>query len=215
MAQSKPLDELNETEINQRLAKAVTDVSKGNAPALATFAKFQEQRAERLNTGLQQLKKDVGEKHPGYAAIKTAAETAAAMNMQFKSHAERIQNRPVPKSYEWMVSGQVLDANGKPAEGLTVRVFDRDHKSDDFLGESNTDANGEFSVIFHERDFKEAGEQLPELYITVTDAKGSVLHTTRDDVRFRAGRAEYFLIRLGKATPTAKTAKTRTKSKKG
>ena len=153
----------------------------------------------------------MGEKHPHYAAIKTAAETASAMNMQFKSHAERIQNRPVPKSYEWMVSGQVLDASGKPAEGLTVRVFDRDHKSDDFLGEANTDVNGEFSVIFHERDFKEAGEQLPELYITVSDANGTVLHTTRDNVRFRAGRSEYFLIRLGKSTAAAKP---RTRSKK-
>jgi hypothetical protein len=214
MAETKPLDEMSDSEILQQLEKAVNDTSKANAPALATFAKFQEQRASRLNTGLQRIKKDVGEKHPFYAAIKTAAETASTMNMQFKSHATRIQNRPVPKSYEWIVSGQVLDAGGKPAEALTVRVFDRDRKSDDFLGETETDANGEFSVTFHERDFKEAGEQLPELYVNVIDAKGTVLHTTRDNVRFRAGQAEYFLIRLGKPPAPAKT-KTRTRSKKG
>jgi len=212
MAKNKPLDELDETEIMQHLEKAVTDVSKSSVPALATFAKFQEQRATRLNTGLERLKKEAGEKHPQYAAIKTAAEAAATMSMQFKLHAERVQNRPVPKSYEWIVSGQVLDSSSKPVEGLTVRVFDRDHKSDDFLGEDNTDAHGEFSVIFHQRDFNEAGEQLPELYVMVSDAKGTVLHTTRDDVRFRAGRAEHFLIRLGKPSTAAKT---RTKPKKG
>jgi hypothetical protein len=212
MAQKKLPDELDENEIIQHLDKAMTDVSKSSAPALATFAKFQELRASRLNAGLERLKKEAGEKHPQYAAIKTAAEAAASMNMQFKSHAERVQNRPAPKSYEWIVSGQVLDAGGKPVEGLTVRVFDRDHKSDDFLGEDNTNGNGEFSVIFHERDFKEAGEQLPELYVTVLDAKGHVLHTTRDNVRFRAGRSEYFLIHLGR--PPA-PAKTRAKPKKG
>jgi hypothetical protein len=211
MAETKPFDQLSEAEIRKQLDKVAAEAAKTSAPAIATFAKFQEERASRLQRGVKQIKKDLGEGHPDYVATRAAAETAAAMNMQFLSHSARIKNRTVPRSYEWMVFGQVLDASGNPALGLTVRVFDRDRRFDDLLGETETDANGDFSVTYHERDFKEAGEKLPELYVLVSDARGTELYTTRDDVRFRAGRSEYFLIRLGK---TARTAKPKSKQRK-
>jgi hypothetical protein len=45
----------------------------------------------------------------------------------------------------------------------------------------------------------------------VFDASGNELYSSRDDVLFRAGRSEYFLIRLGK---TARTAKPKPKQRK-
>lgn len=216
MAETKSFDQLSEAEVRKQLDKVAADAAKTSAPALATFAKFQEQRASRLSQGLKQIKKDLGQDHPDYVATQAALQNASAMNTQFLSHAARIKSRPAPRASEWVVFGQVLDASGIPVQGLSVRVFDRDRKYDDLLGETETDANGEFTVIYHERDFKEAGEKLPELYVMVSDARGTELYTTRDDVRFRAGRSEYFLIRLGKSARTAKPkAKARTASKKG
>jgi hypothetical protein len=205
MAETKSFDQMTEDELRKQLEKAVTDVGAITAQALTTFAKFQGQRANRLNEGLKRISKELGEDHPDYLATKLASERASMANMLFQSHAERIKNKPVPKPYEWVVFGQVLDANGSVAQGLTVRIFDRDRKYDDLLGETETDVNGEFSVTYHERDFQDVGEKLPELYVMVSDAKGTVLYSTRDDVRFRAGRSEYFLIRLGKSSPTAKS----------
>jgi len=208
MAETKPFDQLSEAEIKKQLDKVAADAARTSAPAISIFAKFQEERASRLQRSLKQIKKDLGDEHPDYIATKAAAENAGAMNMQFLSQSARIKSRPMPKAHEWVVFGQVLDASGVPVRGLRVRVFDRDRKYDDLLGETETDENGDFSVTYHERDFKEAGENLPELYVLVSDARGTELYTTRDDVRFRAGRSEYFLIRLGK---TARSAKPRSK----
>jgi hypothetical protein len=201
MADTKPFADLSDAELRKQLDKFVSDTGKTGAPALATFAKFQEQRAARLNQGLKQIKKSGGEDHPDYAATKAAAEAASAMHTQFLSHAARIKSRPAPRANEWVVFGQVLDASGNPAAGLIVQVLDRDRKYDDLLGEAETDANGDFSVTYHERDFKETHENLPELYVLVLDGKGRELFSSRDDVRFNAGRSEYFLIRLGQTSP--------------
>jgi hypothetical protein len=210
MAEKTDFSQLDPKEALKRLDKLANEAAKANAPAIATFARFQEQRASRLNQGLKRLKKEVGEDHPAFAAVKAGAERAASMNMQFKAQSARVQARTMPKSYEWVIFGQVLSADGTPAKGLTVRALDRDRRYDDLLGQTETDANGDFSVTYHERDFKETGEQLPELYVMVFDPKGKELYTSRDDVRFRAGRSEYFLIRLGK---TARTTKPRTTRK--
>jgi hypothetical protein len=207
MADKTDFSQMDPAEVLKQLDQFSGDAVKASNPAIGTFAKFQEQRAARLNKGLKQIKKDVGETDPAYLAAKAAAERAASMNVQFKAQATRLQKRPVLKDFEWMVFGQVLDAAGNPAKGLRVRVFDRDRKYDDLLGDTQTDDQGEFSAIYHERDFKESGENLPELYVMVSDNKGTELYSSRDELRFNAGRSEYFLIRLGKPSRADNTNK--------
>jgi len=126
--------------------------------------------------------------------------------------------RPNIGRLEWMTYGRVLDESGKPAGGLHVRVFDRDRKYDDLLGDTVTDVQGRFAVTYHQRDFAEVRENLPELYVLVEDEAGQVLYSSRDAVRFRAGRAEYFEIQLGQApapekpkTPPTRSKQTRAK----
>jgi hypothetical protein len=180
-----------------------------NLSVLEIFTHFQQNRAERLGNELKQLKTVLGADHPRVLAAERLAKSSAERRASLDSEFQRIQRLPKLKPNEWSVSGRVLDQAGKPAAGLTVNVLDRDRKYDDLLGEDTTDEQGDFNVIYHERDFKEMGENLPELFVIVKDAAGNELFTSRGNVRYNAGRVEYFLIRLGEKPATLKKAKTR------
>lgn len=197
MAENEYSGPIDPAEALKQLNQLTTDVRKVTSPAANTFAKFLGQKATRINQGLKQIKKDVGEDHPSYQTVKAAGERIAQMNMRFKTQSTRIAKRAAPRANEWLVYGQVLNASGKPVPKLQVRIFDRDRKYDDLLGETETDENGEFSAVYHERDFGEIGEERPELYVMVNDAAGKSLYSSRDTIRFEAGKAEYFAITLG------------------
>ncbi len=205
MAQKIQFGEMNEDTIKQQFERLARAADQNSAPALASFARFQSQRAARLESAFKTLKKGLGADHPDTLSIKRGAEIASLAKAQFATQSARIAKRPRPGAHEWVIYGQVLGSQGQPAAGLRVRAFDRDHKLDDLLGDTQTDPNGDFSITFHERDFMEVGEKLPELYVLVSDAAGKTLYTSRDDVRFRAGRMEYFLIQLGKTPPGTQT----------
>lgn len=73
---------------------------------------------------------------------------------------------------------------------VTVALYDRDWKSaDDFLGKGVTDSKGEVFIEFDEKKYKddEDGpdwrvESLPDLYVNLLDAQGSVIYSTREVV---------------------------------
>lgn len=207
MAEKKQTDQVDSDAIKQQLEQLSGNALKTSSPAFSTFAQFQKQRADRLKQGLKQIKKDLGADSPEFALAQAAQKRAALLNMQFATQSARIKHRPVPKANEWMVYGQVVDASSGPVAGVRVRVFDHDRKYDDLLGDTQTDENGEFSVIYHERDFLESNENLPELYVMVTDEKGNLLYTSKDNLRFNAGRSEYFLIQLGKGPVASRVDK--------
>jgi len=166
-------------------------------PALEALAEAQEKRAARLAGAQARLTASLGASHPKVVALREAAVAASELKTSLDTAAVRERHRPRLKPHEWMVFGRVLDASGNPVSSLRVRVFDRDRKYDDLLGDTVTDEFGDFAVVYHERDFAEVGEGLPELYVMVSDAKGSTLYSSRDSVRIESGRAEYFEIVLG------------------
>jgi hypothetical protein len=205
MAKPNKYGSLDRAEVLEKLNKLTGETMKTINPMFKTFAKFQELRATRLRQELKQIKNSVGEEHPDYIAVQAAAARSSQTNRQFKTQAARIEKRPAPKAFEWLVYGQVFDIAGTPAKGLHVRVFDHDRKYDDLLGETETDIHGDFTFIYHERDFAAPGKKLPELYVMVYDNKGKTLHSSRDKIRFEAGKSEYFVIRLGKGTKSTAT----------
>lgn len=174
------------------------------APALETFARLQQRRADRMTEVAGALRKKLGKDHPKVLALENTAKSLAELRTRLDTQTKRLKNWPRPRAHEWAVFGTVTDIQGQPASGLTVRVFDRDRKYDDLLGETETDENGDFSVIYHERDFAETRENLPELYVMVSDASGKTVYSSRDNIRPEAGKSEYFVIRLG---PPPKTVK--------
>lgn len=206
------MPDLNESD-QQKVAEALKLGAQKSAaatlPALEMFVKLQQNRVKRLDAESKQLKDTLGVDHPRVLAAEKIAKSQAVFKEQMDAQVKRVDHLPGLKPNEWSVSGRVLDPAGKPAAGLIINVLDRDRKYDDLLGETTTDEFGDFHVIYHERDFKEMGENLPELYLTVKDAAGNELFSSRDTVRYNAGRVEYFLIQLGEKPAAPKKAKTR------
>jgi hypothetical protein len=206
-----PDQEVDEAQLQDALHNMLKQTAKDGAPALGMITKLQERRAARLEVAAKGLDKELGKDHPDVVALKETSKTVAELNSRISIQNARTKSWPKVRPYEWAVFGSVVNVDNKPASGFFVRIYDRDRKYDDLLGESETDANGDFSIIYHERDFKETRENLPELYVMVSDPKGKLVYSSRDSVRFNSGQSEYFAIKLGKTVreaapkPTAKT----------
>jgi hypothetical protein len=197
---------MSQDELQAALAGLLGEMTGASTPALETLAQEHAARAERLAGAEARLAARLGNDHPQTVAARQAAASAVTARTNLQRLAVREASRPAPKPHEWVVFGRVVDAAGEPVGHVRVRVFDRDRKYDDLLGDTTTDEQGDFSVVYHERDFFEAGEGLPELYVRVDDAQGNELYSSRDSVRAQAGRAEYFEIVLAGKAPEAKPA---------
>ena len=183
------------------------------APMLAQLTQLQHARADRLAAAADRLKTTLGADHPRVQALTRATASVRAFEQVLDVEAVRAARRPKVEANEWLVFGRVFDLLGNPAPGLHVRVFDRDRKYDDLLGDTTTDEYGDFAVKYHERDFAEVGEALSELYVLVSDAAGKVLFSSRDNVRYESGRSEYFEIALERTPESTPTKPKTTPSK--
>jgi Transthyretin-like family len=200
------------TEAKTRSDELTQSAANALAPTLTQFAQLQQARTDQLAAALDRLKSSLGEDHPRVQALGQTLAAANLIGKSLKAEATRAARRPSVSPNEYLVHGRVLDEQGRPVPGLRVRVFDRDRKYDDLLGDTTTDEHGDFAAKYHERDFAEMGEAQPELYVMIEDAAGTLLYSTRDQVRFQAGRVEYFEIVLGEkpAPPVAVKKRART-----
>jgi hypothetical protein len=189
-------NEFTPDDVKTALDTFVDRSSDAAVPIMESFAELQEKRATRLADAEARLKEHLGEDDPRVTALRQSAFAAEGLKRSLRTTAVRDDRLPKLRAQEWMVFGRVVDSGGRPVVGVTVRVFDRDRKYDDLLGETTTDEYGDFAVVYHERDFAEAGEGLPELYVMVEDQRGRLLYSSRDAIRYEAGRAEYFHIVL-------------------
>jgi carotenoid cleavage dioxygenase len=99
------------------------------------------------------------------------------------------------------VIGTVVEAeSGKPLEGLWVRAYDKDWILDDELGDTVTDAQGNFEIKYTEAQFRDLEETLPDVYIRIYDrSKKALLHTSEKAVRRSALVVERFDIEIPRA----------------
>jgi hypothetical protein len=96
----------------------------------------------------------------------------------------------------WTVRGRVTDAGGQPLGGVTVSLYDADLIFDDRLGQTRTDADGSYELIYRTSDFRDLIERRPDLYIKVLDERGKTLHTTPAGVRPEASRTEIIDVKV-------------------
>jgi hypothetical protein len=188
----------------ENAAQKIRDTIAGARIAmLEQMADLQADRAARLTEVAAKLQTELGAEDPRVVEFKRQAASSAEFQAAFKQTAAREAHVPRIKGHEWLIFGQVLDQKGKPLAGLRVRVLDREGKYQDLPGDTKTDEHGDFSVVYRAADFAGAGEKLPDLYVAVLDASGKTLYSSRDHVRFEAGKSEYFAIRLGKISKAA------------
>ncbi|MEM1169552.1 MAG: carotenoid oxygenase family protein [Cyanobacteria bacterium P01_H01_bin.35] len=105
----------------------------------------------------------------------------------------------------FQVSGHIYETeNGAGIPDLVVKAFDKDLIKDDDLGEALTDSQGNFKIIYSEKDFKGIGEMFegnPDLYIVVkTPERHRVLYTSKQNIRREATVDEHFEIGITKAS---------------
>jgi hypothetical protein len=96
----------------------------------------------------------------------------------------------------------VLRRDGAPARGVHVRVTNADSKLE-VTPTGTTDEFGDFRVAYQRRDFPKSPQEVPELFVLVEDAKGTVLQQSEHSVRFAPGRAEFVQLALGEHPPEA------------
>jgi len=105
----------------------------------------------------------------------------------------------------WVVRGRVVYDDNQPGAGLTISLFDKDLLFDDELGTTQTDATGNFCILYGTEAFRDLFEANPDLFLKVLDRSGKVLYTSRKAVHGEAGRVEEFQITLKrKASDTKK-----------
>jgi hypothetical protein len=104
--------------------------------------------------------------------------------------------------FRFRVSGEMREKGsgpglGRPLLDLVVRAYDADLVADDLLGETRTDADGHFAIVFTRAAFRDVAESRPDLYLVVLDASGErVLHSTRSELRKNAGVDERYAIEI-------------------
>ncbi len=98
----------------------------------------------------------------------------------------------------WTVRGRVTNKSGSGVRGLTISLYDEDLFFDDQLGETKTDASGDYNFTYGPDDFRELFDKRPDLYLKVLDRKGKTLYDSACDVEYEAGRVEVINIELSK-----------------
>ncbi|HKC64492.1 MAG TPA: hypothetical protein VKB86_12695 [Pyrinomonadaceae bacterium] len=106
------------------------------------------------------------------------------------------RNEPMPSSDAWIVQGRVTDAQGRGVGGLIVSLYDKDLFFDDRLGETETDAQGNYSLVYYTKDFRDLIERKPDIYLKVLNQKGETLYSSKREIRYESGRVEIINIEL-------------------
>ncbi|MHC1576828.1 MAG: hypothetical protein ACXQTE_05685 [Methanosarcinaceae archaeon] len=82
---------------------------------------------------------------------------------------------------------------------LRIEALDKDLFYDDRLGTAITDWDGSFDIRYSGEDFQDAyQDKEPDIYLRVKAPDGSIIITTEEKVRYRAGRTEEFIIVIPK-----------------
>lgn len=106
----------------------------------------------------------------------------------------------IKKEKGFKIHGTVMvreTGNGIP--NVMVEALDKDLLFDDRLGSVVTDKDGNFEILYDKEDFQELFFDLkPDVYLRIRRPDGRIIYTTRDKVRYEAGRTEEFIVKISK-----------------
>jgi len=175
----------------------LAQLSKGRTAGLNYYAKASALRAAELET-FKQILFQTNPGDPRIPLVNRQIANNTQLQTELLAMATRESRIVQAADKDWIVHGQVSFSDGRPAEGVTVRLFDRDFLFDDVLGKQKTDEFGDFRIVYHEQDFSDIIERQPDLYLQIEDDKGRILFSSQASIRYNAGKVEYFPIVLPK-----------------
>src|SRR5215207_6257842 len=117
----KPPDgETSFDRVETQILSLFRDISTSLAPTLERFAQIQEERALQLEAAEARVRGYPGQ-HSQASALNEAAETARALELSLRAAAARETRRPTLVVKEWMISGWVVDPDGRPVSRCRVQ----------------------------------------------------------------------------------------------
>jgi hypothetical protein len=144
--------------------------------------------------------------HPRVLALERMARGAEEVATWAGETVERSNRHPDVRPGDWVVLGRVVAVDGKAAPGLLVRIFDREQKFAQRLGQSSTDTQGEFFFRYDGEEFADLFKAKPALFLMVTDAsRKTPLFTSSEAFFAEPGRVEQFEIHLSASVPSPTT----------
>lgn len=108
----------------------------------------------------------------GQLAIRGAVDkpTANALNRLLEEMSDPREEQPA-----YVVKGAIRFFDGFPASGVTVSAFDRDLRSEQALGQSQTGKQGAYQIEYSARRFRKAEKGNADLVVKAFAADGSLL----------------------------------------
>ncbi len=76
---------------------------------------------------------------------------------------------------EFVVQGTIRQADGNPLSGCTVRVFDKDLRQKELLGEIVTDKAGQYKITYTAGQFTRAEKKSADVFVRVFDQEEKLL----------------------------------------
>ncbi|MFA0963524.1 neuraminidase-like domain-containing protein [Roseivirga sp. BDSF3-8] len=109
------------------------------------------------------------------------------------------------------VSGRVTDIANVPQDGLLIRVYDRDMRNEELIGETYTGRDGLYDLPYIPAKFLAAEKKYPDLAVKVYTAEGGKLlyEPPMREIRFNARKREVVNIRLQQSVQRANDEYTR------
>jgi len=196
MSNGNPIDE---NTVVQKVGAVLRQVESSQAAGYQLLAQQQERRLARRRAVESRLAPQLESDDPRLIAARQATQRASELALAAQQRVKRLANWPkLRQDDDWVVTGQVRQADGLPAAGVTIRVFEQDRKFDDFFGTTQPNEFGDFVKVYNVCQFRDQfGDSFPDLFIMVVDEKGQPLVTSTTPISIRAGGVEHFDIQLG------------------
>lgn len=95
-----------------------------------------------------------------------------------------MQNSNVAASALYSISGTVRNQYQQLMTGVVIRAFDKDIRSEQTLGEAQTNEQGFYEIFYTQQNFAYTDKQAADVFLRLYDANGTLLKQT--DVSYNA-----------------------------
>ncbi len=102
-----------------------------------------------------------------------------------KETALRINAEVDAKRKQFAVNGEVTE-HGEPLPNVIVKAYDKDLRTEEKLGESKSDSNGNYVIAYSSDQFRKAEKETADLIVRAFDESGTFLGES--DIIFNAGK---------------------------